>query len=179
MANIRVARRSGLVLRGGRNVRESVWIAVCGTSSTIAAGANPLLFGGFSAAALALRPFTVVRTRGFIKCFSDQVAATEVYGCAFSAAVVSDQSLAIGVTAVPTATTDKDSDLFFIYEELSGRFTFLSTIGVSDQGEGRTFDSKAMRKVDNGQDIAFTVEATPFSSGVIFQKMARMLVKLH
>ncbi len=179
MANLRIGRRSGTVLRGGVQRRQTFWIDMVATSSTVAAGANPLLFTGFSAGVLALRPFTIVRMRGFLKVFSDQVAATEVYGAAFGLAIVTDQALAIGVTAVPTPTTDKSSDLWFVFEELSGRFTFLSTIGVSDNGEGRAFDSKAMRKVEEGQDIATVTEATPFSSGVIVQKMGRMLIKLH
>ncbi len=71
MANLRVGRRSGRVFRGGRQVRESLWFNALELTTTLAAASTAVLVGTLSAAALALRPFTVVRTRGNITVHSD------------------------------------------------------------------------------------------------------------
>ncbi len=42
-----------------------------------------------------------------------------------------------------------------------------------------TFDSKAMRKVEVGEDIAGVIRNTSASDGLIFLTTGRMLVKLH
>jgi len=43
----------------------------------------------------------------------------------------------------------------------------------------RELDSKAMRKVAEGSDIAITLEAGLTGSGCVVQLMGRFLVKLH
>jgi len=94
--------------------------------------------------------------------------------------VVSDQALAIGITAVPTPDLDRGSDLFFVFEEEFGEISFSSAIGfVEPVGATRHWDSKAMRKVEIGSDIAVTIEASSISNGVNVRKAGRMLVKLH
>jgi len=131
-----------------------------------------------NAAALALRPFTIVRVRGYLHIRSDQAAAPETYGVGMGFAIVSDQAAAIGVTAVPTPVTDKASDLWFLYESMFG-----ATIGdvfagnMANRGEGKEIDSKAMRKVDVGQDFVSVYENE--INGVVATFTGRMLVKLH
>jgi len=176
-----MARKSGFARRSNRMVRETVWAAITPTDTAIASASGAVLFGGFSAAALALRPFTIVRTRGWIHVLSDQVAASESFGAVYTQAVVTDQALAAGVASVPTGDADRDSDAFFVFEEIAGRFEFISGIGVHTwaQDNMRYFDSKAMRKVEDGFDVAFAVEATAISSGVQIKKGGRMLLKLH
>jgi len=172
-------RKSGFTRRGGRMVRESLWVAILPTVSALGSASTAALFTGFSAAILALRPFTIVRTRGYIHLQSDQEAADETYFATLGAAVVSDQALAIGVTAVPTPQTDADSDLWFLYESLAGTVRFTSASGVFDAGHGRVFDSKSMRKVEDGEDVAMSVETAAISAGAVFLKGGRMLIKLH
>jgi len=175
-----MARRRGFVKRGGVARRETAWIAIAPTNSVIAAAGGAVLFAGLNAAGLALRPFTIVRTRGIFQISSDQVAATEFYHAALGIAVVSDQALAIGITAVPTPDLDRGSDLFFVFEEEFGEISFSSAIGfVEPVGATRHWDSKAMRKVEIGSDIAVTIEASSISNGVNVRKAGRMLVKLH
>ena len=165
-------------MRGGGKRRETLWIGSAAVQQALATAA-PFQILNFNAAALALRPFTIVRTRGVIVLRSDQVAATEDYGAAVGFSVVSDQAVAIGVTAVPTPNTDVSSDLWFVYETIFGRFLFASAVGQNDgQVVQRQFDSKAMRKVEDGQDLSVTVEAAPFQGSSITVQN-RMLVKLH
>jgi len=96
-------------------------------------------------------------------------------------AVVSDQAVAVGVTAVPTPFTDKGSDLFFVYQQLVGRVgtgTGVAAAGViTEIGRFVEYDSKAMRKVNEGQDVVITVENE--IAGCVLTHSARMLIKMH
>ena len=178
MANLRIGRRSGLVLRGGRQRRESIWFAGGFFSTTIAAGSTAVAITLLNAAALAYRPFTVVRTRGVLYWGSDQEAASEVQALGYGHAVVSEQAAAIGVTALPTPVTDEDSDLWFVYEKMFSRLQ-VTPAGTGPSGFTREFDSKAMRKVDDGETVVTMAETAGISSGVILIHGDRFLVKLH
>ena len=98
------------------------------------------------------------------------------YGCC----VVSDQAVAIGITAVPTPVTDSDSDLFHVFETMHAQFTFISGVGTMLDGvPNHPIDSKAMRKVEDGQDLIEVVESSGISSGLNLKSFSRVLVKLH
>jgi len=178
MANIRVARRSGRIFRGGSFRRDTQWGSLASTVTTLASG-TPVLFGGLSAVGLALRPFTIIRVRGYLNIASDQLAAAEHYAASFGMCVVTEQALAIGVTAVPTPQTDKSSDLWFVYEELAGAVKFIAGAALSEQSPGFSFDSRAMRKVEEGQDIAVVEESVTGFVGCELYKGGRFLLKLH
>ncbi len=168
-------------VRGGRSQRrETAWISVPDVAASLGAGIS-VLTGSLNAAALALRPFTIVRVRGWIHCRSDQVAANENVAASWGYAVVSDQASAIGVTAVPTPITDRGSDLFFVYESMFTRFQVSSAVGWSgDFGIQRQFESKAMRKVNEDEDVVLTVENSALSGdGIVTSDGGRILLKLH
>ena len=176
-----MARKSGFVRRHNRMIRETTWIGIGPTSSALAAASAAELFSGFSTISLALRPFTIVRTRGGMMVQSDQTGASETFGCVLTAAVVTEQAIAAGINSVPTGDLDRDSDAFFLYEEVIGRFNFISGTGTEQRGVNQTkyFDSKAMRKVEDGFDVAMVVEAQAIVDGTNVRKFGRMLVKLH
>ncbi len=173
-----MARKSGFVRRGGVMRRETVWVALPRVTATLGGAPTAIMINTLSAGGLALRPFTIVRTRGVVQVVSDQNIATETYLGALGISVVSEQAIAIGVTAVPTPVTDQGSDLFFVYEEVIGRFEFGSNIGFDAAG-GRfiQYDSKAMRRVNEGSDVAVVVEND--IAGTQMEHSARMLLKLH
>ncbi len=182
MANISTGRKSGFIVRGGARRRETLWFGGTAFTQTLVATTTSALVLSLNAAALALRPFTIVRTRGVLHVFSDQEASSELYGASFGIAVVSDQATAIGVTAVPTPTTDSPSDLWMVYEFLIGRFAVATGASIAHVGMERIVDSKAMRKVEDGQDIVQVVEgpgAGLASTGSIISGFNRTLVKLH
>jgi len=167
-------------LRGGVQRRESLWVAIVATETVLSGAGIDVLFTGYSAAVLALRPFTIVRTRGVVTFRSDQVATSELYNGVLAMAIVTDQALAAGVGSVPTGDTDRDSDAFFVYEEGMGIVQVVSAAGFEGAyGQQREFDSKAMRKVEDGFDIAVTIQATAQSNGMFIGKAGRQLIKLH
>ncbi len=175
-----MARKSGFVRRNNAMRRDTIWLFGGPGQFVIASASTAVVLASFNAAALALRPFTVVRTRGQFLYHSDQRAATEDYEGAFGLAVVSDQASAIGVTAVPTPITDMGSDLWFVYEMAMGLITVTTDVGVVDPaGRLLNFDSKAMRKVEDGSDVVMVGETTGTSEGWAGTFAFRMLLKLH
>ncbi len=174
-----MARKSGFVRRQGAMRRESLWLPIPFFSNILASSTTASLSATLNAAAKALLPFTVVRVRGQFQCVSDQEAATEQYIGNLGFCVVSDQASAIGVTAIPTPATDLGSDLWFVHESWIGSLAFVTGAGLFSDHPSRHVDSKAMRKVNEDEDIVVVTEAGVGGSGVIVAFVGRFLVKLH
>ncbi len=179
MANLRTSRKSGFVLRGGVMRRETLWLGSIPSVNTIATASTALVLLSLNAAALALRPFTVIRVKGAARVASDQLGASENQAVGVGKTVVSDQAIAAGVGSVPTPVTDTDSDKWLEYLMMFSRLQFGTAVGFNSTGESFDIDSKAMRKVVDGEDLITVVETAATSSGVIFQYHDRTLVKLH
>ena len=97
---------------------------------------------------------------------------------ALGMSVVTSQATGVGITAVPTGYADLASDLFFVYEQFFGEFRVNSAVGTETY-VGKNYDSKAMRKVPDGSDIAVTLENSSLSQGLTVLHAGRMLIKLH
>ena len=179
MARIYTNRKSGFIQRSGAMRRETQWFNLLEFNLTLAAGAATLI-SQLSATGLALRPFTVVRVRGVVGIRSDQEAASEDLTGAYGMCVVSDQAEAIGVTAIPTPITDSVSDLWFVYQYLIGRLQ-VTPAGTGPWWSDMTIvDSKAMRKVEEGQQLVEVVEnGVQSTDGIVIAGGVRQLIKLH
>ena len=166
-------------MRGGRSVRETLWLGIP-EIRIVNVSANAATFvAALSAGALALRPFTIVRSLIHWGVRSDQTGASENFASALGVCVVSDQSAAIGVTAIPTPFTDIGLDLWLLHAMITGRFEFVSGVGFEANSlEQKTVESRAMRKVEDGQDVAIVLENDATSTGTTNWTAGRMLVKL-
>ena len=135
------------VPRGGRPApRSMIWIG-SHLGETATAATIKTLMASLSVAVLALRPFTVVRTRLDILIRSDQAAVSEQVRGAFGMIVVSDQAVAAGAASIPGPASETNGD-WFVYEPWNNRFEFLSSVGFAQpSGTNLVVDSKAMRKV--------------------------------
>ena len=71
-------RHSGFRARMVSQGRKTFWLAGTHFQTVMAAANTAVLISTLNAAALALRPFTVIRTRGYIALLSDQLSANEV-----------------------------------------------------------------------------------------------------
>ncbi len=173
-------RSHSTVVRGvARPKRQTLWFFFAPAANTVSGG-SAVLTHSLNAAALALRPFTIVRSRIEIFIRSDQVAATEDQSAALGFAVVSDQASAIGVTAIPTPVTDMGSDLWFVHQNLFGS-EFGDSAGGNGAARGRGWivDSKAQRKVEDGQDVIAAVEDAGLGGGTRIFMAGRVLIKTH
>ncbi len=167
--------RQRLVSQG----RKTFWFSGAITESVLAVAGAAAIQTSLNAAALSLRPFTIVRTRGWYSLRSDQTAASEDQQMMIGGIVVSDQAVAIGVTAVPNPVTDDQSSWFFL-EGTAQRFLFITGTGVDPNFTTRyEIDSKSMRKVEEGQDLITVVEAGGSSNGLTVVAYQRVLIKLH
>ncbi len=159
--------------------RSMIWVGA-GITNLAVAASSATLIGTLNAAALLLRPFTVVRTRLVIQFISDQTAVTEFTQAAYGLQVVTEAAATAGIASIPTPITEVNAD-YFVYQPLMQNFAFVSGVGIlSNQGQGNywTVDSKAMRKVDVDDDIVQTVELRS-ATGADIAVEGRMLVKLH
>ncbi len=171
-----MARSHGFV-RSRRSDRQNIWVGVNLEDQTVTASSS-LLTGSLNAAALASRPFTIIRTHLEVNWRSDQAAVDEApMGC-LGAMVITSSASAAGIASIPTPVTESDAD-WYVYQPLINAFKFLSSVGFqSDAGSVYTVDSKAMRKVGPDQDVAFVTEESNAFGGII-SIMGRFLIKLH
>ncbi len=118
---------------------------------------------------------TIRRTRGRFAVQSDQSAAVESVIGAWGMVVVSDLALAAGVASIPGPFTDAADDGWFLWEPFS-------IIGEKVTGAvGRNpidFDSKAMRKVQEGFGTAIVVENGHATQGLDWHAGIAMLSSL-
>ena len=167
-----------------RNVRPPARTMIWGSSriAQTAVGASnvAVLLGTFNAAFLALRPFTIVRTRLVVSVISDQQAATEFVQGSMGFQIVTETAAAAGIASLPTPITEPSAD-YHVYMPFLNSIVNLSSVGAYErtgQASFWTVDLKAMRKVGSDDDLAVTVEGES-SNGYAIALEGRMLVKLH
>ncbi len=163
--------------RGARRATE--WFASVDTTATSQLGAAvKALDSSLTTAELAKLPFTVVRTRGMFLLQTDQVAADEEQLFGLGMGVFSDTAVAAGAASLPDPLSNESDDLWFVHQ-----------FGLSSQWQGQAngnarglvyhFDSKAMRKVEEGSDIGVMVANGSATFGLEYWLKFRLLVKLH
>ncbi len=160
-----------------RSPGQKVWVGAGVTATTIV-GSSATLFSTLNAAALLLRPFTILRSRILISIRSDQVATSEFAAGVYAKQVVTESAAAAGVASVPTGISESNAD-FYVYQPLFHWFSIFTAVATNAPGDSQyMIDSKAMRKVKADDDIATTIElrTTP---GAIVATEGRTLVLLH
>ncbi len=159
--------------------RETLWAPIPFTIMTITGGGVALVATA-SASEDALRPYTVVRTHLHASLSSDQLIATETQVVAVGLAVVSDQASAIGVSAVPTPVTDLASDAWYLHQWIMNEMFFITGVGFeAGMNKEADWDSKAMRRIEDGFDNILVVEAPAGLDGLNISLAGRQLLKLH
>ena len=164
-----------VVSRGPR--RQTLWIGSADdTAFTGLAAATALLDQSFTGVQVSgFAPFTVTRTVGLLAVRSDQEAALEAGMMALGCMVVREPARVIGVTAIPTPLAENLDDGWFVYQ-LGGW-----SGGANEGAPIRTyaFDSKAQRKVSDGDALVWVVENQNAGFACDYQFRFRMLIKVH
>ncbi len=119
---------------------------------------------------------TVRRTRGWMSMISDQSAAVEVVTGAWGMVVVTDLAFAAGAASIPGPVTDASDDGWFVWEAFIGEMGVASN--STPDNAGRVFDSKAMRRVEEGFTVAIMVENAHTVFGMDFGVQISMLTSL-
>jgi len=137
------------------------------TATAVAAGAKVLL------ATIALSNpginETVRRTRGWIN-VNQTLSGTKLGALGF--VVVNDLAIAAGVASMPGPFTDADDDGWFVWQAYGGSRP-LTTASESHIFE---FDSKAMRRVEEGFGIAVIAETAGGSVDPVLVSVAISLL---
>ncbi len=174
-----MARRITRMIRGRAvEVRQNVWLGTQITQTAI--GANTVILAAtLNAAALALRPFTIIRSHLLIAWASDQEAADEDALGVYAETIVSEQASAAGVASIPDPGSDADAS-WYVFQPMHQQFRFSSAAGFeSVVGRQYIVDSKAMRKVGNNDDSVAVVSNNDATHGATIAMVGRFMIKLH
>jgi len=174
-----MARRSSRVFRsGGKTRRLTQWTSTDPETAYIGlAAATALLDSTFVTDAN--NPETIIRVRGLLSLQSDQDGQDEQAFGAVGLAVVSDQAVAIGVTAIPTPYADAESDFWMMHQFWCSPVNFNSAVGVAMPSDRQyEFDSKAMRKITPDQTLCLVIENGSSAFGVLYRLDLRILSKV-
>ena len=119
---------------------------------------------------------TILRTRCMLSVKSDQTTVVEPQMGAFGLIVVTDRAVAAGAASIPGPFTDGGDDGWFVHQTIVQNSFSNSQTGTKTY----EFDSKAMRKVEDGGEIAIMIEnSSPVvATGFIIQFTVRLLAKL-
>ena len=110
---------------------------------------------------------TVRRTRGAVIVTSDQEAVQEEQLGAVGAIVVSDQAVGVGVGSLPDPVSDASDDGWFMWMPfLQMTMTTLGGTSPARSVAQYEFDSKAMRRVEEGFTVAFIAANSSPSTGL-------------
>lgn len=157
--------------------KTKMWIGT-GVGRASVSGTTPLLLASLNATALALRPFTILRSRILFYAESDQIIATETNSGVYSRQVVTDSAIAAGVGSVPTPLSQFEAD-YYVYQPFQYDFLFSTASGHQTQFAYQyMIDSKAMRKVGPDDDIAIVVEQRGVVGATVGTE-GRALIQLH
>ena len=171
-------RRFNRSFRSNAPRRQTEWLArefVSGFTNIAASSKN--LDSVMDTTEKAKLPFTVTRTIGLLTVWSDQVIAFETVNGAVGMAVVTDRATTTGITALPDPVTEANADFWWLYMP----FIALGS-AAADSSNQHVFqmkiDSRAQRKVEEGQDLAIIV-ANASTTGLSYILDYRILIKLH
>ncbi len=172
-----MARRRFVAARrqGPRRLTEWGGSADIDNSAIVAAGTAVLTQDFTQAVLAAVVPATIVRVRGEIWVASDQASASEEPFGALGFAVVKEQARVAGVASVPSPITDETDDSWFVLQ-------FIQAFFATGQGvtwQRYAFDSRAMRKLADGDALVMVVENAAQLHGLEFILKFRVLFKLH
>ncbi len=181
MARGRIVRRSF----GGRTPqsmrRKTEWAGSADvTAVTVLAAGTAVLDQVLDQAALAsVVPATIIRTVGWVNWSTDQVALGETPFGALGMAVVTEQAQVAGVAAIPTPITEEANDVWFLYQPFVSDIFVADATGIMKGGNVFEFDSRAQRKVQDGDAIIVALENASAAHGGQYIVKFRMLFKLH
>ena len=175
MARNRVVRRSSGSGRRSTG-RLTEWFAdPFGVDSIVLPLSSFIIHSSLTAAGLAKRPFTITRTVGVLAVYSDQAGAVEHPFGALGGMVVSEKAVTTGATAVPDPVTEASSDEWFLYQSFAGP----QSTNIAGGGPMiYQFDSRAQRKVQDGEDFVLVIANANNVDGIRYVLQTRFLVKL-
>ena len=172
-----MARRIPVQRTYGRRSANKSWAATVPTGLTAVAAGTKVLLGGFSLSNSNIDE-TILRVRGLFTCSTDQNAQSETQVGAFGLILVTDLAAAAGAASIPGPVTDRADDGWFVWQAIVQDFLWGSAVASIMRGVQYPIDSKAKRKVQEGQQVAIMVENSSSTTGFNCGTALRMLSML-
>ncbi len=163
------------VVGGGGRRAPTTWSRTVSTATLIVPAASKVVIVTFTLNNPGIGE-TVRRTRGSLLVGSDQASVIEPQLGATGAVVVSDLALAAGAASIPGPVTDAADDGWFMWQGFVLRQQ--SAAFQQPNSDVVRFDSKAMRRVEEGFGIAFMVENASPTFGLSVAIEISMLTSL-
>ena len=149
-----MARPRGRAFHGSHK-RLSTWIGLADQAYVAVASGGATIISS----TVFVEPSTVVRTRGVVSIRTAATSAdTSIVG-AIGVCFVSEEVLAIGITAVPEPFSDADWGGWFVWRSFAYRFEFGDGTGFHFPGWEFEVDSKAMRKAGSNDAMIVVCES--------------------
>ena len=174
-----MADRTRVVSRGQR--RQAAWADILLFSRLNALGAAASLGSAFTAIGLTER-LIIARIRGTVSCHLDVGAALDAYTLGVGIIVVKDEALAAGIASMPGSLSGAEQSWIWHHIFSMGPASVGTTDGLQILlNFSAELDTKAMRKVQDGDILAIVWEGTqdngtPTADGLA---NARLMVLLH
>ena len=162
--------RRGRVSRGSQ--RKTEWIGFADQGMLAVTGNTNQIVGNLPFT----DPATFVRARGLFSVGVQATSADKTILGAFGAAIVTDQAFAAGAASIPGPWTENDWGGWFVHQVFSLQFEFTTDIGWNIIQSTYVIDSKAMRKIGDGETLVLMVETSAADCQV--NPAVRFLVKL-
>ena len=119
---------------------------------------------------------TIRRTVGVIGVSSDQTGGIEQQLGAVGYLVATSTALAAGVASLPGPVTERDDDGWFVWQSVIRRGDASLTSPVV---EIFNYDSKAMRRVEEGYAVAVVAENSHATNGLLIHFSTSMYATRH
>ena len=123
-----MARRATRFVRPRKSTK--VWLGA-GIAATSLSASTAILFSSLTSGALALRPFTILRTRLILSVTSDQLSASEFAQGAYTHQVVTDSAVAAGIASIPTPLSETEAD-YYVYQPWISNFLLATGVGFAE-----------------------------------------------
>ncbi len=165
MPGFRPARRTAGVGRGRR--QPTNWARTVASGLTVLPASSKVLLASVVLSNPGINE-TIRRTRGIVLVTSDQGSIQEEQLGAVGAMLVTDTAVGAGVASLPDPVTDANDDGWFVwlpFMQISGAQVTAGTASQTAMNRYE-FDSKAMRRMEEGYQVAFVAANASATRGL-------------
>jgi len=172
----RVIRRTSGA-RGFTTRRKTEWIGATSPWQARASGSLNNVIDFDQSQLAALYPFTITRTVGIASlAFDEDFILDQDIFAAWGGVVVQERARAAGVASLPDPIVNIGDDGWFWHQPVC---EFIESVGTDRSNISYVIDSRAQRKVEDGEAIVFMLRVDATSDAVEQAMMVRILCKLH
>ena len=170
-----MARTPARRFAGSRAHRQPTsWGRLVPTAFTVVPAASKVLLATFVLSNPGIGE-TVRRTRGIVSVRSDQTSLPEIQLGAVGFVIVSDLAIAAGAASIPGLVSDASDDGWFVWQPFGQSLSAAASFTTNWQW---LFDSKAMRRIEEGFTIAVMAENAHATNGLSVHVSTSLLASL-